>query len=74
MEVHPLSSSVLSAVAYDGDTQLLEVRFQTGRIYRYRDIPREIFEPLLTAPSAGQYFNTHIRDRYRAELIFDPKE
>lgn len=73
MDLHNLDSSVIASVAYDDEQAILEVRFRTGRIYRYFDVPPERFESLLAARSAGQYFNRVIRDRYRAELVYDPE-
>jgi hypothetical protein len=73
MELHRVQSSVLAAVGYDPDRSVLEARFRTGRIYHYFDVPPGVFETLLAAPSAGRFFNKAIRDRYRAELVYDPE-
>ncbi len=62
-----LKSSVIRAVDYDPEVETLEVRFVTGRMYVYFDVPEQEYGALLTARSAGEYFNTHIRDRYRCE-------
>jgi len=61
-----LSSTLLRAVAYDERSHELRIRFTTGAIYRYFDIPPEIAEELVDPPgsSHGRYFNEQIRDSY----------
>lgn len=73
MDFHPVESSVISAVGYDEEQQLLEVRFRTGRIYHYYDVAPASFQRLLTASSVGGYFNRFIRERHRQELVYDPE-
>jgi lysyl-tRNA synthetase class 2 len=62
-------SSVLANVTYDRRTRALEVRFVTGRTYRYADVPADLYERLLKAESKGRFFNSHIRDRYPAHEL-----
>jgi lysyl-tRNA synthetase class 2 len=57
-------SSVIKSADYDPETRALEVVFRTGRQYVYFAVPEYIFDALVTAPSAGEYFNTNIRDHY----------
>ena len=38
---------------------------ETGKTYVYEDVPREVYDALLAADSAGAYFNAYIRDCYR---------
>jgi len=60
-----VKSSVIAALEYDSETNVLEVEFRTGRLYRYFLIPPKVYEALLHAQSIGEYFNREIRDRYR---------
>ena len=64
-----LASSVIASVAYDPETQTLQVEFRTGRIYWYLGVPQSEVEALTAAPSAGAYFNHEIRDRYACREI-----
>ena len=64
-----VQSSVLSAVHFDLDRHILEVRFRSGRLYHYFDVPQDIYDALLAAPSLGSYFNKVIRPRFRCELV-----
>ena len=69
MDRRPLGSSVVVEVGYDADGQVLEVAFASGKIYRYLDVPEIVHRRLLTARSAGELFNTEIRDHYRSERV-----
>jgi lysyl-tRNA synthetase class 2 len=63
-------SSALTQVNYNARTRDLDIRFVTGRRYRYADVPAEVYESLMQAESKGAFFNTHIRDNYDArELV-----
>jgi len=57
-------SSVIHSADYDPDALTLDVTFATGRTYTYFDVPEWKFDGLITAPSAGEYFNHHIRDQH----------
>lgn len=69
MDRIPISSSVITSVGYDDRALVLEVEFVSGRIYRYFDVPRARFDGLLTAESAGAYFNESIRDSFEYEEL-----
>ena len=58
------NSSVISAADYDPDARTLDVTFTTGRRYTYFGVPDREYDGLITASSAGEYFNTHIRGEY----------
>lgn len=57
-------SSALTHVAYSPSTRELDIRLVTGRTYRYADIPPEIYERLMSAPSKGAFYNAQIRNEY----------
>ena len=60
MEKHEVESSVIGAV---GHSRVLEIQFESGRVYQYYDVPEDIYTEMLNAPSKGKYFNANIRDR-----------
>jgi len=57
-----VESRTLSAVLYWPDQRHLDLRFPSGRVYRYFDVPAQCYRELLAAESKGQYFNTCIRN------------
>lgn len=60
-----VSSSNIDAIKYDIDTSVLTVKFLTGRIYEYLDVPYELALRLFTAvESHGKFFWANIRNTY----------
>lgn len=60
----PIKSSLISSIGYHKDKCELDIEFTSGAVYKYFSLPASIVEELLSAPSAGRYFNAVIRDRY----------
>ena len=60
---------MLRLVGYDPGLQVLEVEFNTGDKYLYKDVPASEYEGLMSAESIGQYMHRHIIDRYDYERI-----
>lgn len=61
MERSPIESREISSVGYDPDSALLEVEFKQGSIYVIQDVPKRVYENLVTARSPGTYYHRHIR-------------
>jgi hypothetical protein len=59
-----LSSSALSSASYDDETLELEIRFTSGQTYTFYNVPPEIYEGLVSAPSPGRYFHSQIKGIY----------
>lgn len=54
-------SEALLSVGYDADQRILEVEF-AGGVYRYFDVPLELYAGLMTSPSKGEFFAGHVPD------------
>jgi uncharacterized protein len=57
----PVSSSNISSIGYDSNTQTLEIEFTNGNIYQYFDVPSAIYEELMQAESKGRFLNAQIK-------------
>lgn len=64
MKLDTVISDVIHAVGYDDDTGVLEVIFNNGQIYQYRNVPRDAYEGLMRAESKGRYFQDNIRGEF----------
>lgn len=64
MRRKPIDSSAIASVGYNPEREELEVEFRSGSVYRYFDVPQEIYEDLLQAPSKGRFFASFIRGQY----------
>lgn len=58
------NSSTIAAAGYDAESRTLRVRFASGGIYLYEDVPGEIFSGLLDARSPGSFFAKRVRTAY----------
>ena len=59
-----VKSSAITSIGYDEKTRILEIEFKNGTVYRYKEVPRHIYDELRKADSAGAYVNANIRDKY----------
>jgi hypothetical protein len=64
MKMIPVDSSNLSAVGYDSTTKIMHIRFNSGRLYAYYNVPESIYRELMNAESLGRYFNSLIKGFY----------
>jgi type VI protein secretion system component VasK len=64
MRVTTVQSTTLATVIYDEVRAVLQLDFLSRALYQYSDVPQEVHEALLSAPSKGRYFNQAIRGRF----------
>ncbi len=64
-----MSSSVIAAMNFDPALRLLTIRFVSGLVYRYKEVPEEVFNALKTSISKGTFLNQHIKGKYEFEKI-----
>ena len=65
----PVDSKMFTSVAYDEEKQVLHLRFRSGEVYRYFELPAAEYQALLDAESRGRFFLAHIRDHFRYERM-----
>lgn len=63
MNREPVRSSNLKSVGYDPSNSILEVEFHGGRIYNYFEVPLEIYDALMKAPSKGTFLDRNIKKK-----------
>lgn len=68
MNLIPVNSSNLSAIGYDSGT--LYVRFNSGHLYTYSNVPEFVYKNLMGASSKGSYFAANIKNYYRCTQIY----
>lgn len=64
MQREHVDSSMIRAVGYDPRQHLLEIEFNSGRVYQYSDVPQDVFKGLMSAESKGRYFLGNIEGIY----------
>lgn len=61
----PVTSSSIAAVGYDPATNVLEIEFNEGGIYRYFAVPHSTHAALMAAERKGAFVNSTIKPRYK---------
>ncbi|HSX17188.1 MAG TPA: KTSC domain-containing protein [Patescibacteria group bacterium] len=59
-----VNSSNLITVGYDAASKMLEVEFQSGKVYQYMNVPESLYQDLMTSTSKGQFFHDNIMNQY----------
>jgi hypothetical protein len=62
------TSSNIARLKYDPDTAVLSIEFRSGKTYKYADVPYDIFNAFISAPSAGKFFNSTIKGVYKESV------
>jgi XTP/dITP diphosphohydrolase len=69
MQRIPVESSDVVSVGYDEKARILEIEFQGGRVYQYREVEPDIYHHFMRAESYGLFFNSSINGRYRYKRV-----
>lgn len=64
-----LFSSVVREAHHIGPSQVLLLKMASGTWYRYRRVPEAVWIGLLSAKSAGRYYNENVRGVFESERI-----
>jgi hypothetical protein len=64
-----MPSSVVAAMTYDPHSSTLRVRFVSGMVYDYKNVPEEVFKAMKNATSKGTFLNQYIKGNYEFEKV-----
>jgi uncharacterized protein len=62
--VNEKDSSVVRSWNYDYDLETLTVRFKSGAVYEYYDVPEGLYHEFVHADSLGEFLNSEIKGVY----------
>ena len=67
----PVNSSNIDVVGYDAASQELFIGFkgQSGKMWKYRDVPEIVFNNMMKAKSIGSYYASLIKPVYTGEAL-----
>jgi len=63
LEMFPAASSRITEMGYDGGTATIYVRFTDGTPWCYLNVPEEVWEEFVAAPSKGRFIH-QVLDAY----------
>ena len=69
MKLKPVDSDMLRLIGYDPCARILEVVFNTGGTYQYKQVPAAEYKKLMSAESIGKYMHRYIINRYDYERV-----
>lgn len=71
--LQPVDSSNIASIGYDEETKTLAVVFKKKNNfvnrYHYSDVPKKIYDNLMTSDSVGKYFHTYIRGIFKYHKV-----
>lgn len=59
-----VESSNIKSIGYDSKKLMLHVEFNNGSIYQYNDVPKEIYDKMLSSSSVGMYLYKNIKNSF----------
>ena len=69
MRLRRVESDMLLLAGYDRKSRILQVVFRAGGTYRYKNVPSDKYDELMSAESIGQYMHKNIIGRYEYERV-----
>jgi len=67
MELKKVKSSNIDSVGYENEN--LYIQYQSGAIYKYKNVPKVIYESLMDSDSKGRYMNSSIKTKFEYERL-----
>jgi hypothetical protein len=64
-----IQSTTIESIGYDSGPQVLEIKFISGKIYRFYHVPQKVVNAFMAAPSKGQFFGREIRGKYEHDIV-----
>lgn len=62
MVMHTVDSTNICSVGWENG--VLHIRFNSGTLYAYNNVPESVYLGLMSASSHGRYFNANIKNVY----------
>lgn len=63
------TSSNIAKLRYDDQSGTLFVEFRSGSTYKYDNVPYDIWNVFISAPSVGKFFNSTIKGVYKETKV-----
>ncbi|RYY50711.1 MAG: KTSC domain-containing protein [Chitinophagaceae bacterium] len=64
-----MPSYVISSFEYEAQTKRLKVRYVSGMVYEYKEVPEEVYLQMKAAFSKGMFLNRFIKGKYDFEKL-----
>jgi hypothetical protein len=64
-----MPSAVIAAYEYDAASETLTIRYHSGKVYNYLQVPEKVFKKMRSTMVKGIWFNRHIKGKYPFEEV-----
>ncbi|MEG4075027.1 KTSC domain-containing protein [Microcoleus sp. Pol14C2] len=69
MKLEPVASSMIQSAGYDEKSSTLEVVFNSGKTYRYFEVPKTVYLELMESDSKGSYMLSDVIDCFPYQQV-----
>ena len=69
LERQRVNSAAIRAIGYEPVSEVLEVEFHKGPIYRFEGVPEFLYRGFIASRSKGKFFHTRIANRFPFQQI-----
>jgi hypothetical protein len=64
-----MPSSVVAAMKYNADRELLRIIYVSGDVYDYKHVPEKVYKEMKASGSKGTYLSHFIKGVYEFEKV-----
>jgi hypothetical protein len=64
-----MPSTVIKKYEYKPDSRVLTIKFVSGAVYDYLDVPEAVYNKMRSVISKGTFLNKHIKDKFECVRI-----
>jgi hypothetical protein len=64
-----MPSTVISSMDYNSEKATLTITFVSGMVYKYKNVPEEVYIAMKTSGAKGIYLNQHIKGKFEFEKV-----
>ena len=64
-----MPSAVIAGYAYDAGQQTLEIRYHSGKVYHYLNVPEKVYKEMRLTMVKGIWFNRNIKGKYPFRVV-----
>lgn len=68
-----MPSTAISTYVYDPERSTLRVKFVSGLVYDYLDVPVEVYQSMRQSYSKGSFLNRYVKGQYAFRKIESPE-
>ncbi len=69
-EMTKVESALISYLGFDEEKRFLLIEFIRGPVYIYNEVPKSVYDALLSAEIPDDFFNSNIRYVYKNRRVW----